>query len=113
MPFEKGDKNINREGRPIGSKGLNLTSLLKDKLEEIPEGKTEAYKDLFIKTLLHKGLVEKDLQSIKLMMNYIDGLPKQTIDLNAKVDLSDEITKEASQAINTYLNEDTGDTKGE
>ena len=81
MPFVKGDERINRNGRPVGSKGLNLTSLLKAKLEEIPEGKKETYSELFIKTLLHKAMVEKDLQSLKLIMNYVDGLPQQSIDL--------------------------------
>ena len=64
----------NPNGRPKGS-GLNLTSLLKTKLEEIPEGEKEACKEMFVKTLLHKALVEKDFQSLKLIMNYVDGLP--------------------------------------
>ena len=84
MPKEdtqfKPGQSGNPNGRPKGS-GLNLTSLLKTKLEEIPEGKKEPYKELFIKTLLHKALVEKDLQSLKLIMNYVDGLPKATLDL--------------------------------
>jgi len=84
MPFVKGDERINREGRPVGSKGLNLTSLLKDKLQEIPEGKKETYSELFIKTLLHKAMIEKDLQSLKLIMNYVDGLPKQSMDITSK-----------------------------
>ena len=56
-----------------------MTSLLKAKLDEVPEGKKLAYKDLFIKSLIHKALVEKDMQSYKLIMNYVDGLPKQEI----------------------------------
>ena len=75
-PGQSGNPN----GRPKGS-GLNLTSLLKEKLEEIPVGQKEAYKVLFIKTLLNKALVEKDLQSLKLIMNYVDGLPMQNVDI--------------------------------
>ena len=86
MPFKKGDPNINRNGRPKGTFG-SLTSLLKDKLEEVPEGKKEAYKDLFVKTLLHKALIEKDLQSMKMIMNYVDGLPKQDISLSGDINL--------------------------
>lgn len=74
----------NPNGRPKGS-GLNLTSLLKEKLEELPVGQEVAYKEVFIKTLLHKALVEKDLQSLKLIINYVDGLPKQSIDLVGEV----------------------------
>lgn len=66
----------NPNGRPKGS-GLTLTPLLKAKLEEVPEGKKETYKELFIKTLLHKALVERDEKSLKLIINYVDGLPKQ------------------------------------
>jgi len=79
--FGENPQNINRNGAPKGS-GLNLTSLLKAKLEEVPEGKKEAYKDLFIKTLLHSALIDKDLQSLKLIINYVDGLPRQAIDMN-------------------------------
>lgn len=81
MPFKKGDPNINRKGRIDGG-GLNLTTILKAKLEKIPEGEKKAYKDLFIETLLNKALIEKDLQAQKLIMNYVDGLPKQKIDLS-------------------------------
>lgn len=88
MPFVKGDERINREGRPVGSKGLNLTSLMKAKLQEVPEGKKETYSDLFVKTLLHKSLVEKDLQSLKLIMNYVDGLPKQNITVDGALTVS-------------------------
>ena len=81
--FKKG-QIANPKGRPKGS-GLNLTSLLKAKLDEVPEGKKLAYKDLFIKSLIHKALVEKDMQSYKLIMNYVDGLPKQSIDFQGEI----------------------------
>lgn len=79
--FKKGEVN-NPKGRPVGS-GLNLTALLKQHLEQKPEGKKEYYKDLFIKTLLHKALIEKDIQALKLIINYCDGLPKQALDLTS------------------------------
>ena len=104
MTFKKGDKRINRKGRPVGSKGLNLTSLLKDKLEFVPEGKKEAYKETFIKTLLHKALIEKDLQSMKLIMNYVDGLPKQSINLMGEITVDEKKKKTVGEAINKFLN---------
>jgi len=78
MPFTKGDKNINLEGRPKGS-GRVLTSLLKEELEKIPEGQKVAYKTLFVKKLLKKALVDNDIQALKLIMNYVDNLPMQQI----------------------------------
>lgn len=92
IPGQSGNPN----GRPKGS-GLNLTALLKDKLEEIAPEKEETYKEIFIKTLLHKALIEKDLQSLKLIMNYVDGLPKQTFGL-------DDETKEQIKSINIQFN---------
>jgi len=79
-PGQSGNPN----GRPKGS-GLNLTRLLKDKLEEVPEGKKEPYKELFIKTLLHKALIDKDMHSMRLVMNYVDGLPTQRIESEVTV----------------------------
>jgi len=79
--FGDNPQNINRKGRPTGS-GLNLTSLLKERLEKIPDGKKKAYKEIFIDKLLHKALVEGDIQSFKLIMNYVDGLPKSIVDMN-------------------------------
>jgi len=105
MPFVKGDKRINREGRPVGSKGLNLTNLLKDKLQEIPEGKKQTYSELFIKTLLHKAMIEKDLQSLKLIMNYVDGLPKQSMDITSKGEAIGTDKDKVNKIINEYLNE--------
>ena len=90
-------------GRPKGS-GLNLTSLLKAKLEEIPEGQKIPYKEMFTKTILHKALVEKDLQSLKLVMNYVDGLPQQKLDLTSG---GERITM---ATFLTELNEDNEET---
>ena len=69
----------NPNGRPKGS-GLKLTTLLKEHLEKIPEGQKEPYKNLFIKKLLKKALVDDDIQALKLIINYVDGLPTQFIE---------------------------------
>ncbi len=76
--FRDNPENINKSGRPVGS-GLNLTSSLKKKLEEVPEGQKSNYSELFIETLLHKALVEHDFQSLRLIINYVDGMPVQPI----------------------------------
>ena len=81
MPFEAGENwKGNANGRPKGSTGLKLTTLLREKLELIPKGKKQAYKELFIETLLDKALVQGDMNSYKLIMNYVDGLPTQKIE---------------------------------
>jgi hypothetical protein len=89
-------------GRPKGS-GLNLTSLLKAKLEDIPENEHRTYSAMFVETLLNKALVDGDLQSLKLIMNYVDGLPKQSIDLTTQGDkityTNDQIKRAAGEIL--------------
>ena len=74
----------NPDGRPKGS-GLCLTSLLKEYLEKIPEGQKVPYKNLFIKKLLKKALVDNDIQALKLIINYVDGLPKQILENTGEI----------------------------
>jgi len=89
----------NPKGRPKGS-GLKLTTLLKEKLELIPKGGRQSYKEMFIESLLDKALVTGDMNSYKLILNYVDGLPKQTVEQNITVkkydwgDYEDEEIKE-------------------
>jgi hypothetical protein len=74
----------NPHGRP---KGLSITALIKEKLKEIPPGQKISYLEAFIKTILHKALVDKDEGMIKAIWAYIDGMPKQKIDM----DIEEEI----------------------
>ena len=85
MPFTKNDPNINRRGRIDGG-GLNLTNLLKTELEKIPEGEKDSYKVLFVKALLRNALIKNELPAFKLILNYVDGLPTQTIGLDSSRD---------------------------
>ncbi len=80
MPFKPGDEwKGNPNGRPKGS-GLLLTPLIKAKLEEIPEGQKETYKELFVKRVFKKAIIDGDDKSLRMIINYVDGLPKQTIE---------------------------------
>ncbi len=102
MPFKVGDSNINRDGRPKGS-GLTLTPLLKAKLEEVPEGQKETYKVLFIKRILKKAIIDGDDKSLRLIINYVDGLPKQTIDLVGDLYQHTKMTSEERKKINSMF----------
>lgn len=68
----------NPNGRPKGAK--NFTSKVKKALEKIAEGKDFTYEEALVKKILHKAIVEGNEQMIKLMWNYIDGMPVQAID---------------------------------
>src|SRR3990167_9347528 len=66
-------------GRPAGS--LSITALIKAELEKIPEGQQISYVQAFLKKILHKAIIEGDHSTQKLIWNYIDGLPKGSLDL--------------------------------
>src|SRR3990167_10428687 len=69
----------NPNGRPKGTK--SFTTKVKEALEKIGEGNAMPYEEALIKKILHKAIVEGDPQMIKLMWNYIDGMPSQSIEL--------------------------------
>jgi len=69
-------------GRPKGS-GISITTEIKKKLEEYPEGQKSTYLQLLINRILKQAIQDGDQQMIKQMWNYIDGMPKQSTDLTS------------------------------
>jgi hypothetical protein len=80
MAFSKGDKNINRKGRP--KKGQALTDILNYELDQKEGGILYRHK-------IAKKLIELaeggDIQAIKYLMDRVEGPVFQKIDLSAKV----------------------------
>ena len=75
--FDKRPQDINRKGRP--KKGRALTELMREYLNrEITDkdGNNVKYKELFIQQVLKKAIAGDPVYA-KLVMNYIDGMPKQ------------------------------------
>ena len=72
----------NPNGRPKGS--VSVVSVLKSKLEEVPEGQQKTYLELLVAQMLKKAIAEGDVSMIKDIINRIDGMPKQ--DLNIEGD---------------------------
>ena len=93
MPGEGRDEKTGRflpgfSGNPKGmeaGKSLQLASLLKAKLIEVPDGEKGTYAEKFIKTLIDKALIENDIKALKLIINYTDGLPSQYIEANVNL----------------------------
>lgn len=81
MPFVKDDPNINRDGRPLGSK--NFTTKVKEALEKIADGKDYTYEEAFIKSILKKAIVDGDASTQRLIWNYLDGMPHQSTDITS------------------------------
>lgn len=76
-PGQSGNPN----GRP--KKGMSLTELMKDFLDNAPEGKEKLYKEKFIENT-YKLAMEGDVPALKLIWNYVDGMPQQKIDHTTK-----------------------------
>jgi len=86
IPFKKGDKRINRKGRPKGA-GISITTEIKRELESIPKGHKASYLQLLIKQILKKAILDGDGDMIKQIWNYLDGKPKESIDITDRTEL--------------------------
>jgi hypothetical protein len=74
--FIKG--NPGGPGRPKGS--FSLVEMIKNKLQEMPEGKDKTYAEYFIEQMMKKSVIEGDTTMMKDMINRVDGMPKQAVD---------------------------------
>jgi len=103
---EKGhykEGNSGGPGRTEGS-GISITTEIKRKLQEKPEGENKAtYLDLLIKRILKKAVVEGDTQTIKQIWNYIDGLPKGTIDLEGEMTQNIKLGDDEKELLNKAI----------
>ncbi len=70
--WKKGESG-NPAGRPVGS--VSITTEIKKKLQEIPEGQQKSYLELLINRILKQAVVDGNEQMIKQIWGYIDGPP--------------------------------------
>ena len=83
--FKKGQVG-NPKGRPKGS--LSITDAIRSKLGEVADGEKKTYLELILKRILDKAIKDNDTQTLKLLWNYVDGLPHQSLDVEQKGSLS-------------------------
>ena len=108
----------NPAGRPKGT--LSITSMIKKKLQEVPEGEQETYAQILIKTILDKAIVEQDTRMIKQIWEYMDGKPDQKLTINPEqaqkvqdtLNQINEMTKHEPQADTTDVS-GGGQTSGD
>lgn len=74
----------NPEGKPKGS--VSIVAKIKEELAKTPEGQKASYLEALVKQILRKAIVEGNEGMIKLIVSYIDGMPKQTMALDARVE---------------------------
>jgi translation initiation factor 1 (eIF-1/SUI1) len=79
--FQKGVKPPGA-GRPKGY--LSLLNLLRKKIEECPDGQDKkTYADLIIDRMMADSIKKGDIQHIKTIWAYLEGMPKQQVDLSS------------------------------
>lgn len=78
-PAWKKGQSGNPAGRPVGS--ISITSMIKKKLEEVPDGQKKTYLEILVSKILQRAIVEGDPQMIKTIWSYTDGQPRQGIDI--------------------------------
>ena len=96
-PFKNGQKMEGRDdrgrftegykggpGRPGGS--VSITTKIKQILKEIPEGEKITRLDALTKRIFLMAMQEKNEQMIKLIWNYVDGMPKEKIEMEGEIE---------------------------
>lgn len=79
--FKKGESG-NPDGRPKGS-GISITTEIKRKLEEVPEGQKKTYLQLLISRIMKDAIQDGDGQMISKIWAYVDGMPKESKDITS------------------------------
>ena len=81
MPKEDTQWKPGQSGNPNGRPPVfSLTEMIRRKLQECPPEYAKdkkSYAELLVTSMLHKGIVEKEAQTQKLIMNYIEGMPQR------------------------------------
>ena len=80
--FAKGREKTG--GREKGVR--NLTTKVREALEKIADGKDYTYEEALIKAILKKAIVDQDVAIIRLIWNYLDGMPLQKTDITSNGD---------------------------
>jgi len=81
--FVKGDPRINRKGRP--KKEFTITDKIRQIIQEKDPQLKKTYLEIFANTVI-KRAIKGDPTCVKLVMQYIDGMPTQRIEINDKLE---------------------------
>lgn len=79
--WKKGQSG-NPNGRPKGT--VSVVSKIKSKLKKIPPGQKHSYLTMLVERIFKKAIQDGDEQMLKLIVQYVDGMPKQSTDLNIR-----------------------------
>lgn len=92
--FKKGQSG-NPKGKPLGS--LSLTAIIKKKLQTVykiknPKEKRQAI-ELLADRIIENGIVNGSERTQEKIWAYLDGQPRQTVDIGADKDSLEDLTK--------------------
>lgn len=86
-----------QSGNPRGKRPdeASLTSLMRNYLNRTSDkNKNLKNKDIFIRKVFKRALVNNDIACIKLIWNYLDGMPKQSTEVTGDGRIIVEVLKE-------------------
>lgn len=82
--------NANPTGRPVGA--ISIITHIKRKLAEIPIGQMTTYAEQAAELMIRQAIVDKDGHMLREIMHYVDGMPKQKIDIGGDKESIAELT---------------------
>lgn len=109
VPFKKGQSG-NPKGRPVGT--FSLITLLKNKLAEVPQGQKKTFAEALVVKMLDQAINEGDAQTQRLILNYIEGMPKQDVGFTGTLEHTYHV-KLTTEQIKRILIERQGDDDGD
>lgn len=80
--FLKGHQKLG--GRKPGS--ISITTKIKQMLEEIPPGERMTRLEALARRIFIMAINEGNEQMIKLLWNYVDGMPKESIEMKGEIE---------------------------
>jgi hypothetical protein len=95
----------NPAGKPAGT--ISIVAALKRRLSEVnpDEEDKKTYLETMIDVIIEKATKTKDVTMMRDIVNRVDGLPKQTIDIQADVtNQNEEASEEVKKAVREFVN---------
>lgn len=111
--YNEPNTGLFKEGNPGKPKGArHITTLVREALLKVAttkDGKKIQYEQAFIEAILNKAIFEQDPGMIRLMWNYLDGMPTTNINLNNMDDLRKDYFKKLDAITNQNNSGDSAD----
>lgn len=97
--FKDNPQHINKEG----ANKVSVIREIKNQLAQIPLGEKLSYAQKIGEKIMEKALIHGDMNAIRLIVQYIDGLPRQEIKMESNINVEEKDIKNANKAIEGFL----------